>query len=134
MLSSHNTASVNMVVLHVASVEFVGRALASDEKDGLEIVFAGKVELTDNKLLVYEYQEYEEDRKKAKPAFQAYLFSISRIKCRPLTSAHGNFYGGVIHIFGVFDRGPLERIALKMGQPQYKPLVAALKASLHKKA
>ena len=122
-----------MVVVHVASVDFVHRALASDESDGFEIVFAGKVELTDNKLLVFEYQDYKEDRKNAKPAFQTYLFSIRNIKCRPSKSGHGNFSGGMVRIFGAFDRGPLDCITLKMGEYYHAPLVAALKAALNRR-
>jgi hypothetical protein len=117
----------------VATVDFVRRALAIDNKDGFEIVFSGKVELTHNKLSVFEYEDYKENPKTAKPVFETYLFNITSIRCSPLKSGHDNFLGGVVQIFGHFDHGTSERISLKMGKQYYDPLIAALKASLNRK-
>ena len=110
-------------------VQFVARALADAETDGHEIVFTGRVVLAADQLLVFEYEEY--DNNNATPVFSTYLSNIQKIKCRPLSSGRGNYNGGVIRIFGLFDRFVVEGITLKVGLGRYKPLVAELKSLLN---
>jgi hypothetical protein len=109
------------------TVEFVARALADAESDGLEVVFAGRVELTEDTLSVFELDDNSND---AQPAFRTHLSNIKRVKCGPLSSGHGNYQGGVIRIYGIFDRFVSERITMKMGSFYYQRLVADLKARL----
>ena len=64
------------------------------------------------------------------PEFLTHLSNIKSIKCSPLSSAHGNYTGGVVQIVGVFGHFVAERITLKVGEGFYKPLVAELKTLL----
>jgi hypothetical protein len=112
------------------TVEFVARALADPESDGFEVVFVGPVELTEDTLSVFELDDNSDD---AQPAFRTHLSNIKRVKCGPLSSGHGNYQGGVMPIYGLFDRFVSERITMKMGSFYYQRLVADLKARLSRK-
>jgi hypothetical protein len=113
----------------VYPVQFVARALADAESDGHEIVFAGRVVLIQDHMLLFEYDEFNNNN--ATPAFSTYLSNVKRIKCRPLRSGHGSYTGGVVRIFGVFDRFVSERLTLKIGQGYYRNLLDELKAKLN---
>jgi hypothetical protein len=109
-------------------VQFVSRARADEKTDGHDIVFAGRVVLTAESLSVFEL--VVDEGANETPEFSTHLSNIKSIKCRPLSSAHGNYTGGVVRVVGVFDRFVAERITLKVGEGFYKPFVAELKTLL----
>jgi hypothetical protein len=118
-------ATINNIMNY--PVQFVSRALAESTTDRYEIVFAGRVVLTTDSLLIFEL----DSNNNAAPAFATHLSNVKKIKCGNLRSGHGNYTGGIVRIFGMFDRFVSERITLKIGLQYYQPLVAELKELLN---
>jgi hypothetical protein len=102
-----------------ASVKFANNQIVTDT----DVVADGVLAIDDEKLTVYEYQEYKERRTGASNKLVIYFAAVNNVERNRVVSQHRRFEAGRIRRLGTFDAGRgYELITLKLHPQDYNTM------------